>query len=70
MIEERDTVGIPIYESPLVLSPLRFKDDVHEAAFSPEVTREALPTVIATCISARCPIAAPRFASSRPFSNG
>jgi len=23
---------------------------VHEAAFSPEVTREALPTVIATCI--------------------
>ena len=28
MIEERDTVGIPIYESPLVLSPIRFKDDV------------------------------------------
>jgi hypothetical protein len=28
MIEERDTVGIPIYESPTVLSPIRFKDDV------------------------------------------
>jgi hypothetical protein len=33
--------------------PLQFaarRDDVYEAAFSPEITREALPTVIATCI--------------------
>lgn len=28
MIEQRDTVGIPIYEGPDVLAPIRFKDDV------------------------------------------
>ena len=45
--------------------PLQFaarRDDEHEAAFSPEITREALPTVIATCISARCPIGDAGFA--------
>ena len=35
---------------------------MHEAAFSPEITREALPTVIATYISARCPIGDAGFA--------